>query len=75
MQRAFLRITIHQNQQENGGEKGRYRVTKKEETAETAKKTRASGRTIGNPELTEKAAKYYEETKKEVWQSGFYSCE
>lgn len=39
-------------------------VTKKEETAESTKKTRASGRTIGNPELTEKAAKYYEELKK-----------
>lgn len=39
-------------------------VTKKEETAETAKKTKVSGRTIGNPELTEKAAKYYEELKK-----------
>lgn len=39
-------------------------VTKKEETAEAAKKTKVSGRTIGNPELTEKAAKYYEELKK-----------
>ncbi len=38
-------------------------VTKKEDT-ETVKKTHASGRTIGNPELTEKAAKYYEELKK-----------
>jgi len=38
-------------------------VTKKEE-AEVAKKTSVSGRTIGNPELTEKAAKYYEELKK-----------
>lgn len=38
-------------------------VTKKEE-AEAAKKTSVSGRTIGNPELTEKAAKYYEELKK-----------
>ncbi len=38
-------------------------VTKKEDT-ETVKKMHASGRTIGNPELTEKAAKYYEELKK-----------
>lgn len=39
-------------------------VTKKEETAEASKKTKVSGRTIGSPELTEKAAKYYEELKK-----------
>jgi len=39
-------------------------ITKKEEAAETVKKKKANGRTIGNPELTEKAAKYYEELKK-----------
>lgn len=36
-------------------------VTKKEETA---KKSPVGGRTIGTPELTEKAAKYYEELRK-----------
>lgn len=39
-------------------------VTKKEESGETAKKTKVNGRTVGSPELTEKAAKYYEELKK-----------
>jgi len=39
-------------------------VTKTEESKETAKKTKVNGRTIGNPELTENAAKYYEELKK-----------
>jgi len=39
-------------------------ITKNEESKDTAKKTKVSGRTIGSPELTEKAAKYYEELKK-----------
>lgn len=34
------------------------------ETANTAKKTKVSGKTVGNPQLSEKAAKYYEELKK-----------
>ena len=39
-------------------------VTKNEGSKDTVKKTKVSGRTIGSPELTEKAAKYYEELKK-----------
>lgn len=39
-------------------------VTKSEESKETEKKTKVSGRTIGTPELSEKAAKYYEELKR-----------
>lgn len=39
-------------------------ITKSEDSTETAKKTKVNGRTVGNPELTEKAAKYYEELKK-----------
>ena len=39
-------------------------VTKNEGSKENVKKTKVSGRTIGSPELTEKAAKYYEELKK-----------
>ena len=39
-------------------------VTKNEGSKDTVKKTKVNGRTIGSPELTEKAAKYYEELKK-----------
>ncbi|MDE6221673.1 MAG: hypothetical protein K2G51_14840 [Lachnospiraceae bacterium] len=39
-------------------------ITKSEDSNETVKKTKVSGRTIGSPELTEDAAKYYEELKK-----------
>lgn len=40
-------------------------VTKKtEESKETVKKTTVGGRTIGKPELSENAAKYYEELKR-----------
>ncbi|MDE7322069.1 MAG: hypothetical protein K2N73_04955 [Lachnospiraceae bacterium] len=40
-------------------------VTKKpEESKESVKKTQVGGKTIGKPELSEKAAKYYEELKK-----------
>ncbi len=39
-------------------------VTKNESSKDTVKKTKVNGRTIGSPELTEKAAKYYEELKK-----------
>lgn len=39
-------------------------VTKSGESGETVKKTKVGGRTIGSPELTEKAAKYYEELKR-----------
>lgn len=39
-------------------------VTKTEESGETAKKTKVGGRTIGSPELSENAAKYYEELKR-----------
>ena len=39
-------------------------ITKNEESKDTAKKIKVSGRTVGSPELTEKAAKYYEELKK-----------
>jgi len=39
-------------------------VTKNEGSKDTVKKTKVSCRTIGSPELTEKAAKYYEELKK-----------
>lgn len=34
------------------------------ETAGTSKKVKVSGKTVGNPQLSEKAAKYYEELKK-----------
>lgn len=34
------------------------------EAANTSKKTKVSGKTVGNPQLSEKAAKYYEELKK-----------
>ncbi len=34
------------------------------ETAGTSKKHKVSGKTVGNPQLSEKAAKYYEELKK-----------
>lgn len=37
---------------------------KTEATEKTEKKTRVSGRTIGEPQLSEKAAKYYEKLKK-----------
>lgn len=39
-------------------------VTKTDGSAETVKKTKVNGRTIGSPELTEEAAKYYEQLKK-----------
>ncbi len=39
-------------------------ISKSEESNETVRKTKVSGRTIGSPELTEDAAKYYEELKK-----------
>lgn len=43
----------------------RTEQNKKTETAEkTEKKTKVSGRTIGEPQLSEKAAKYYEKLKK-----------
>ncbi|MCM1101554.1 MAG: DUF6033 family protein [Clostridium sp.] len=34
------------------------------ETADASKKVKVSGKTVGNPQLSEKAAKYYEELKK-----------
>ena len=34
------------------------------DTSKTSEKTKVSGKTIGNPQLSEKAAKYYEELKK-----------
>lgn len=39
-------------------------VTKSDGSTETVKKTKVNGRTIGSPELTEEAAKYYEQLKK-----------
>ncbi|MDE7415512.1 MAG: hypothetical protein K2N44_04220 [Lachnospiraceae bacterium] len=39
-------------------------ITKSDGSTETAKKTKVNGRTIGSPELTEEAAKYYEQLKK-----------
>lgn len=39
-------------------------VTKSDNSTETVKKTKVNGRTIGSPELTEEAAKYYEQLKK-----------
>lgn len=39
-------------------------ITKSDGSTETVKKTKVSGRTVRSPELTEKAAKYYEELKK-----------
>ncbi|MDE7207465.1 MAG: hypothetical protein K2N90_09985, partial [Lachnospiraceae bacterium] len=38
---------------------------------ETAQKVRVSGRTVGNPMLSEKAAKYYEELKKKYGNMDF----
>ena len=34
-----------------------------ENVKETEKKNRVSGRTVGNPQLSEKASKYYEQLK------------
>lgn len=42
----------------------RANQTKTEKTENTEKKSRVYGRTIGRPELSEKAQKYYEELKK-----------
>ena len=39
-------------------------ITKSDGSKETTKKTKVNGRTIGSPELTEEAAKYYEQLKK-----------
>ena len=39
-------------------------ITKSDDSAETVKKTKVNGRTVGSPELTEEAAKYYEQLKK-----------
>ncbi|MDE7476931.1 MAG: hypothetical protein K2M91_03115, partial [Lachnospiraceae bacterium] len=39
-------------------------VTKSDESKETVKKTKVSGRTIGSPELSENAAKYYEQLRR-----------
>lgn len=39
-------------------------ITKSDGSTETVKKTKVNGRTIGSPELTEEAAKYYEQLKK-----------
>lgn len=47
-------------------------VTKRaQESGDAVKKTRVSGRTIGTPELTENAAKYYEELKKKYGNMDF----
>lgn len=46
-------------------------ITKKEEDSETTKKVKVSGRTVGNPELSEKAAKYYEELKRKYGNMDF----
>lgn len=52
-------------------EKENLAVTKKEGDSETTKKVKVSGRTIGNPELSEKAAKYYEELKRKYGNMDF----
>jgi len=39
-------------------------ITKSDGSTETVKKTKVNGRTVGSPELTEEAAKYYEQLKK-----------
>ncbi len=52
-------------------EKENIAVTKKEGDSETTKKVKVSGRTIGNPELSEKAAKYYEELKRKYGNMDF----
>lgn len=46
-------------------------IKKTDETKDSAPKTRVSGRTIGNPELSEGAAKYYEELKKKYGNMDF----
>lgn len=46
------------------GKKEEIAITKSDDSSEAVKKTKVSGRTVGSPELTEKAAKYYEELKK-----------
>ena len=48
----------------NTSKKDDISITKKEEAKETEKKAKVSGRTIGAPELSENAAKYYEQLKK-----------
>ena len=39
-------------------------ITKTDSSSETVKKNKVNGRTIGSPELTDEAAKYYEKLKK-----------
>lgn len=45
-------------------EEEKIAVTETDEKAESTKKVRVSGRTIGNPELSEKAADYYDELRR-----------
>lgn len=45
--------------------------TATESTTNTTKKTKVSGKTVGNPQLSEKAAKYYEELKKKFGNMDF----
>lgn len=47
-----------------GEKKEEISITKKEDAKETEKKTKVGGRTIGEPALSENAAKYYAELKK-----------
>ena len=47
-----------------GEKKEEISITKKEDAKETEKKTKVGGRTIGEPALSENAAKYYAEFKK-----------
>lgn len=46
-------------------------IKKSEETKETEKKTKVGGKTIGKPELSEKAAAYYEELKRKYGKLDF----
>ena len=49
------------------------KANKADKTDRTGKTGTVTGRTIGNPKLSEKAAKYYEELKRKIFQYGLYS--
>ena len=56
------------SQDKNSTTEGKMEIVKNEDTTQ---KVRVSGRTVGNPMLSEKAAKYYEELKKKYGNMDF----
>ena len=45
------------------------------DSSNVKKTTVTNGRTIGEPKLSEKAQKYYDQLRKKIFQYGFYSCQ